>query len=58
MEALGMVEHAAQTLPGGLLEAWELAENVEHLSEDEIRAIETYHARTTLIDAALSGLYE
>jgi hypothetical protein len=58
MEALRMVEHAAETLPGGAVEAWELAENVERLPENEIRAIETYLARTTLIDAARSGLYE
>jgi hypothetical protein len=58
MEALRMVEHAAETLPGGAVEAWELAENVERLPENEIRSIETYLARTTLIDAARSGLYE
>jgi hypothetical protein len=58
MEALRMLEHAAETLPGGAVEAWELAENVQRLPENEIRAIETYLARTTLIDAARSDLYE
>src|SRR5215218_788840 len=45
MEALRMVEHAAETLPGGAVEAWDLAENVERLPKNEIRAIETYLAR-------------
>ena len=31
MDALRMVMQAAETLPGGLKEAWELAENVESL---------------------------
>ena len=58
MEALRMVEHAAEKLPGGAVEAWDLAENVAALPENAIRVIETYLARTTLIDAAHSDLYE
>jgi hypothetical protein len=57
-EALRMVQYAADTLPGGADEAWYLAESVERLPENEIRAIKTYLARTTLIDAARKWVYE
>ena len=57
-EALRMVQYAADTLPGGADEAWYLAESVERLPENEIRAIKTYLARTTLIDVARKWLYE
>jgi hypothetical protein len=56
MDALRMVMHAAETLPGRLEEAWELAENVESLPAHELRAIETYLARTTLLDIARAEL--
>jgi hypothetical protein len=42
MEALRMVEHAIEVL--GLSDAWELAENVEALSRDEVRVIEVFIA--------------
>src|SRR3712207_5053764 len=58
MDALRMVIHAAQTLPGGLQEAWELAEYVEGLPAHELRALETYLARTTLLDTARAELYD
>jgi hypothetical protein len=57
-EALRMVQHAADTLPGGGAEAWDLAENVESLPENEIMTIQIYLARTTLIDAARGELYK
>jgi hypothetical protein len=57
-EALRMVQHAADTLPGGAAEAWDLAENVEGLPENEITTILVYLARTTMIDAVRSELYE
>jgi hypothetical protein len=56
MEALRMVEHAIDAL--GFSDAWELAENVEALSTDEVRVIEVFLARKTLIDAARKELYE
>jgi hypothetical protein len=58
LEALWMVDHAAKTLPGGLVEAWGLAENVDRLPESEIRVLETYFARISLIDFAREDLYE
>ncbi len=57
-DALGMVEHAAEALPGGLYEAWDLANNIDRLKREEIQALETYFARETLIDHARSGLYK
>jgi hypothetical protein len=56
MEALRMVEHAIEVL--GLSDAWELAENVEALSRDEVRVIEVFIARKTLLDTARKELYE
>jgi len=59
MDALRMVMHAAETLPGGLKEAWELAENVqESLPAPELKTIETYLARWTLLDTARAELYD
>ena len=58
MEPLRMVRHAADALCGGAAEAWELAENVEHLEVREVGNIEAYFARETLIEAAREGLYE
>lgn len=59
MDALRMVMHAAETLPGGLKEAWQLAENVEEsLPAHELRALETYLARWTLLDTARDELYD
>ena len=58
-EALRMIDHAADTLPGGAAEALELADkNVEHLPENEFRTILLFLARTTMIDSARSELYE
>jgi hypothetical protein len=59
IDALRMVMHTSETLPGGLKEAWELAENVEEsLPAHELRAIETYLARWTLLDTARAELYD
>ena len=58
MDALRMVMQAAETLPGGLKEAWELAETVESLPPHELRALETYLARWTLLDTARAELYD
>jgi hypothetical protein len=59
MAALRQVMQAGETLPGGLKEAWELAENVEEsLPAHELRALETYLARWTLLDAARAELYD
>jgi hypothetical protein len=58
MEALWMVDHAAETLPGGWAEAWDLAENVEELPNEEKSALERYVARMGLIEAAREELYE
>ena len=58
MDALRMVMQAAETLPGGLKEAWELPENVESLPPHELRALETYLARWTLLDTARAELYD
>ena len=35
IDALRMVDHAAETLPGGWAETWELAESVEELPYEE-----------------------
>jgi hypothetical protein len=40
-----MVDHALDVLDDDVAEVWGLAENVEHLPEDEIRTIEIYLAR-------------
>jgi hypothetical protein len=56
MDALRMVTHTAETLRGGLKDAWELAENVESLPAHELRAIQTYLARWTLLDTARAEL--
>ena len=59
MDGFRMVMHAADTLPGGLKEAWQLAENVhESLPVHELRALETYLARWTLLDTARAELYD
>ena len=58
MDALRMVMQAAETLPGRLEEAWELAEKFESLPAHELRAIETYLARWTLLDTARADLYD
>ena len=59
MDTLRMVMQAAETLPGGMEEAWELPENVEEsLPAHELRAIETYLARWTLLDTARAELYD
>jgi len=58
MDTLRMVMQAAETLPGGLKEAWQLAENFESLPAHELRAIETYLARWTLLDTARAELYD
>ena len=53
-----MVDHALDVLDDDVAEVWGLAENVEHLPEDEIRTIEIYLARRALIDATRGELYE
>ena len=59
MDALRMVIHAAETLSGGLKEAWELAENIEEsLPAYELKARETYLARWTLLDTVRAELYD
>jgi hypothetical protein len=55
-DALKMIESAADVL--GVTEAWEAAENVEELPAEEVRVIEFYLARKTLIEAARKELYE
>ena len=55
MEALQMVTHAVDALG---VEAWDMAENVENLPVEEVRIIEVFLARKTLIDAAREELYE
>jgi len=54
LEALRMVAHAVDALG---LEAWGMAENVENLPEDEVRIIEIFLARKTLIDVASGYAY-
>jgi hypothetical protein len=60
METLMMVGQAAETLPGGLIEAWELAqpENISRLSEYDAEVLKTYGARITMIEQARKELNE
>jgi hypothetical protein len=58
IEALHMVVYAAETLPGGWVEAWDSAKNIEELHNEEISIIETCVARLTLIGVAREELYE
>jgi hypothetical protein len=55
VETLGMVDAAVQELG---VEAFDLAENVKALPADEIRTIEIYVARISLIEHARKELYE
>jgi hypothetical protein len=58
VETLMMVGKAGETLPGGLFEAWGLAENVNRLSENDVEALKVYFARISLIGSAREDLYE
>ncbi len=56
IEILLMLEYAAET--SGWAEAWNAAEGIEKLPVDEIRTLEAYVARVTLIEAMQEQLYE
>ncbi len=60
VETLMMVGQAAEKLPGGLIEAWELAqpENISRLSINDAEVLKTYGARITLIEQAREELNE
>lgn len=58
METLMMVGQAGEALPGGLFEAWGLAENINRLSANDVEALKVYFARVSLIDSAREELYE
>src|SRR5918995_3021423 len=52
VETLMMVGQAAETLSGGLIEAWELAEkeNISRLSSYDAQVLRDYGARITMIE--------
>jgi ferredoxin len=54
METLLMVGETSKNLPGGVFEAWKLAEpkNISRLSDPDVEFIKIYFARKTLIDRA------
>ncbi len=54
-ETLKIVMDATEIV--GFVEAWDAAEGLEDLPEEETRAIEAYFARVTLIAALRSELY-
>jgi|SRR5215212_6967001 len=58
-ETLRMVGNAAEKLPGGFVEAWELAEkeNISRLSINDAEALKTYGARITMIERAREELH-
>jgi hypothetical protein len=59
VETLMMVQHSSEKLPGGWIEAWELAEpeNISRLSEYDAEGLKTYGARITLIERAREELH-
>jgi ferredoxin len=60
METLMMVGQAGEKLPGGLIEAWELAEkeNISRLSSYDAQVLRDYGARITMIEGAREELNE
>jgi hypothetical protein len=60
METLMMVGQAAEKLPGGWIEAWELAEkeNISRLSIYDTQVLRDYGARITMIEQAREELNE
>jgi hypothetical protein len=58
VETLMMVGQAAEKLPGGLIEAWELAEkeNISRLSIHDAQVLRDYGARITMIEGAREEL--
>jgi hypothetical protein len=60
VETLMMVGQASERLPGGWIEAWELAEpeNISRLSRNDAEALITYGDRITLIERAREELNE
>ena len=60
VETLMMVGQAAEKLPGGLIEAWELAEkeNISRLSIHDAQVLIDYGARVTMIEQAREELNE
>ena len=59
-ETLKMVDQAAEILPGGMIEAWELAEkeNISRLSIHDAQVLRDYGARITMIEQAREELNE
>ena len=60
IETLRMVDQAAEKLPGGLIEAWELAEkeNISRLPSYDAQVLKTYGAQITMIEGARKELNE
>jgi ferredoxin len=60
VETLMMVGQAAESLSGGLIEAWELAEkeNISHLAIHDAQVLRDYGARITMIEQARKELNE
>jgi hypothetical protein len=60
VETLMMVGQASETLPGGVFEAWGLAEaeNINRLPENDVEVLKIYFARITLIGHAREELYD
>ena len=60
IETLSMVDQAAEKLPGGLIEAWELAEkeNISRLPIHDAQVLRDYGARVTMIEQAREELNE
>jgi|SRR5829696_6846764 len=60
VETLMMVGQASERLPGGWIEAWELAEpeNISRRSEWDAEALITYGDRITLIERTREELYD
>jgi hypothetical protein len=58
IETFMMVGQAAEKLPGGMIEAWELAEeeNISRLSSYDAEILKTYAARITMIEQAREEL--
>jgi hypothetical protein len=59
-ETLTMVGQAAETLPGGWTEAWNLAEpeNISLLPEYDVEVLKVFAARVTMIEQAREELNE
>ena len=58
IETFMMVGQAAEKLPGGMIEAWELAEeeNISRLSINDAEILKIYAARITMIEQAREEL--